>query len=432
MSAPVVVNQPGVYLVDEDGNVITLADGTAIGTAEGILVMGKDGANGRIMRVAADGTVRVDPTGTTTQPVSVASLPLPAGAATEATLASIDGKEFATQTTLAALLSAFNSEDFATQTTLASLLSAFNAEDFASETTLASLNGKDFATQTTLAALLAAFSAEDFATATNQTDGSQKTQVVGGGNTLGINVSGQAAIQNPPNLNVAASTLATAANQTNGNQKSIVRSGAKGTSAAADITSTPYDANTEALHIDIVDSAASRLASKLIVAGYHAAALAATTYILMIDLSDGDGGDYKHVGSSSIKLTTVTGSLVKSSIGSQWRSIVGIIMAIDATEATIHWLDAATLFALDTSTVEQHKATIVPSVLDLEVSGGAMVNSSGGYDEAGVTAVNTTGTLNNVVGNAKTPAVGDMVLRVTQNSGGGTAETAYSVRYLVD
>jgi hypothetical protein len=212
----------------------------------------------------------------------------------------------------------------------------------------------------------------------------------------------------------------------------LTRSGAKGTSVAADITSTPYDANTEALHVDIIDSAASRLASKLIVAGYHAAALGGTTYILMIDLSDGDGGDYKHVGSSSIKLTTVTGSLVKSSIGSQWRSIVGIIMAIDATEATIHWLDAATLFALDTSTVEQHKATIVPSVLDLEVSGGAMVNSSGGYDEAGVTAVNTTGTLNNVVGNAKTPAVGDMVLRVTQNSGGGTAETAYSVRYLVD
>lgn len=47
--------------------------------------------------------IRVDTTGTTTQPVSASSLPLPTGAATEATLNSIDGKDFATQTTLAAL-----------------------------------------------------------------------------------------------------------------------------------------------------------------------------------------------------------------------------------------------------------------------------------------------------------------------------------------
>jgi hypothetical protein len=46
-------------------------------------------------------------------PVSAASLPLPSGAATEATLAGV-----ATQSTLNSLLTAFNAEDFATQTTL--------------------------------------------------------------------------------------------------------------------------------------------------------------------------------------------------------------------------------------------------------------------------------------------------------------------------
>ena len=56
----------------------------------GVIVAGTDGANIRHMRTATDGTVRVDPTGTTTQPVSAASLPLPAGAATEVTLAAID------------------------------------------------------------------------------------------------------------------------------------------------------------------------------------------------------------------------------------------------------------------------------------------------------------------------------------------------------
>ena len=82
------------------------------------------------------------------------------------------------------------------------------------------------------------------------TSGSQKTQVVSGSNALTINGSGQAAIQNPPNLDVASSTLATSANQTNGNQISILKAGAKGTTVAALVTSNPIDANTQALHVD--------------------------------------------------------------------------------------------------------------------------------------------------------------------------------------
>lgn len=82
-------------------------------------------------------------------------------------LASLDAKDFSTETTLNNFLTAFNGTDFATQTTLAALLAAFNAEDFASETTLASLliafNAEDFASETTLAAFKAAFDSEDFA-----------------------------------------------------------------------------------------------------------------------------------------------------------------------------------------------------------------------------------------------------------------------------
>ena len=55
----------------------------------GFIALGSDGTNTRYLRTASDGTVRVDPTGTTTQPISAASLPLPAGAATEATLATL-------------------------------------------------------------------------------------------------------------------------------------------------------------------------------------------------------------------------------------------------------------------------------------------------------------------------------------------------------
>lgn len=83
-SGAIILNQPGVYLVDVDGNAITVTDGLAIGSAEALIIAGKDGANARFVRVASDGTVRIDPTGTTTQPISATSLPLPTGAATAA------------------------------------------------------------------------------------------------------------------------------------------------------------------------------------------------------------------------------------------------------------------------------------------------------------------------------------------------------------
>ena len=44
--------------------------------------------------------VRTDPTGTTTQPISAASLPLPTGAATEATLSSLNDKHTSSTSTL--------------------------------------------------------------------------------------------------------------------------------------------------------------------------------------------------------------------------------------------------------------------------------------------------------------------------------------------
>lgn len=97
------------------------------------------------LKGATDGT-KIGNTGDSLKALITASA-LPTGAATEAKLelvrlllASIDGKDFATQTTLSAL----NSKDFATQATLASVLSS-----------LGTLNAKDFATQATLASILA-------------------------------------------------------------------------------------------------------------------------------------------------------------------------------------------------------------------------------------------------------------------------------------
>ncbi|HUX16553.1 MAG TPA: hypothetical protein VMW52_08765, partial [Phycisphaerae bacterium] len=190
MPGVVVLNKPGVYLVNEAGVSILLEDGAALpGGIKGVAIVGKDGTDARFFRVAADGILRVDPTGTTTQPVSAGSLPLPAGASTEATLAvvsalltALEAKDFSTETTLAAisvLLTSLDGKDFATQTTLAAvsaLLTLLEGKDFSTETTLAavevlltSLDGKDFATETTLVAvgaLLTSLDGKDFSTET--------------------------------------------------------------------------------------------------------------------------------------------------------------------------------------------------------------------------------------------------------------------------
>jgi hypothetical protein len=101
-----------VTIRDSSGVELAIADAALLSSTKGLLVAGSDGTNARFLKVGADGTVAI----------SAVALPLPAGAATEATLVSLEGKDFATQTTLAALLAAFNAEDFATETTQATLL----------------------------------------------------------------------------------------------------------------------------------------------------------------------------------------------------------------------------------------------------------------------------------------------------------------------
>ena len=84
-----IVRSPIVLLYDANGNPLAVQDGVAIPVnTSALLLAGKEpGGTAKYLRMAVDGTVRTDPTGTTTQPVSASSLPLPSGAATEATLA---------------------------------------------------------------------------------------------------------------------------------------------------------------------------------------------------------------------------------------------------------------------------------------------------------------------------------------------------------
>lgn len=76
----------------------------------------------------------------------------------------------------------------------------------------------------------------------------------GNARVMGVDSGRRAAIQNQPNMDVALSTRASLAVQTDGTQKAIIRGGAKGTTPAADITSSHIDNNRQAIDTRIFGS----------------------------------------------------------------------------------------------------------------------------------------------------------------------------------
>ena len=163
-----------VVLRDSAGNELSIADAAALSATKGLIVAGSDGTNARFIKVAADGTVAI----------SATALPLPAGAATEATLVSLDSKDFATQTTLAAVLADTSSLDAKVDVNLSTRASEATLSTVASDTT--SLDSKFDVNLSTRASEATLSSVES-----NQTNGSQKTQVIGAdGTTVDVNTDG--------------------------------------------------------------------------------------------------------------------------------------------------------------------------------------------------------------------------------------------------
>lgn len=62
---------PVAIIYDSNGKEVSIEAGTAIpANTPGLLIVGSDGTNARFLRMATDGTLRIDPTGTTPQPVT--------------------------------------------------------------------------------------------------------------------------------------------------------------------------------------------------------------------------------------------------------------------------------------------------------------------------------------------------------------------------
>jgi trimeric autotransporter adhesin len=178
---------------------------TGVGT-QYILGVGlrKSASGGSVEAGTSSDPLRIDPTGTTTQPISAASLPLPAGAATAAK-----------QPTLG--------------TAGSSSTDVLTVQGIASMTAL-------------------------------KVDGSAVTQPVSG--TITITPSGTQTVTGTVTANIGTSgSLALDATLTGGTQKAINRGGAKGTTTAADVTSTASGANHQPLDVILYDTAGNVMPS---------------------------------------------------------------------------------------------------------------------------------------------------------------------------
>lgn len=153
------------------------------------------GSGGSTAGGTATNPLRTDPTGTTTQPISAASLPLPTGAATE--------------TTLASRASASNQTTAGTQTTMVNdgtrtaTIKAASTAAIATDTALVVAVSPNNSVAITAASLPLPTGA---ATSANQTTlGSQTSKINDGTNTAAVKAASTAAVAADPALVVAVS-----------------------------------------------------------------------------------------------------------------------------------------------------------------------------------------------------------------------------------
>lgn len=158
-------------------------------------------------------------------------------------------------------------------------------------------------------------------------------------------------------------------------------------------------------------------------------AVTGPTYLLLVDL-DNAGGAYKHTESGSVQVAGIVAEIAKNRANDQWDADVGVILAIDGVDADIGFLEAGSVRADNTTEFGQRISNHpFPIVTSLEVSAGAFtsiaVNSIVTDSSLNTGAVN----VEDIGGVLRTPAVGDVVIRVFRVSGTLDANIYYGLTY---
>jgi hypothetical protein len=205
-------------------------------------ILRKSASGGTVEAGTSADPLRVDPTGTTTQPISAASLPLPAGAATEATLATR-----LADATFTARINTLGQKTMANSTpvVLASDQTSVPVTDNGGSLTVDSAQLPAALVGGRLDENVGAWLGSTAPTVGSKTSANSVPVVI-------ASDQGAVTISGTVTANIGTSgSLALDATLTGGTQKAIVRGGAKGSTTAADVTSTAEGADHQGLDVQI-------------------------------------------------------------------------------------------------------------------------------------------------------------------------------------
>ena len=156
--------------------------------------------------------------------------------------------------------------------------------------------------------------------------------------------------------------------------------------------------------------------------------LSASAYFLFVDL-DNEGGKYPHIAGDHILIANFLACALKSNASDTWCARIGVVVAIDETEATIEYMEMGTLPLRDASVLRcesQHLVSVMN--LSMKVTDGTLEHVLTN-NVTTTSDLNTGTTIEDVAGDQRTPAVGDILLRIDKMSGSGTLTCQYQLWY---
>ncbi len=150
--------------------------------------------------------------------------------------------------------------------------------------------------------------------------------------------------------------------------------------------------------------------------------ISATEYKLLVDVSDST--DWPHEAADFIDITDTYFQIDKES-STNGLVYLGVITAIDATEATIEYFAGVSFQkSADDQIIRDRKAS--PCQYRLKISDGALTRMLSDFTET-TTSINTSAELDSIGDLSAVPAVGDVVVKAQVDSGSYTA--AVSIFY---
>lgn len=164
--------------------------------------------------------------------------------------------------------------------------------------------------------------------------------------------------------------------------------------------------------------------------------LAADEGFILVDLSDTTNFPHSETGKIRVYTIDINIERGEAAASGEYLVYIGTIIEVDATDGSTTWLLVLHEEVDDQSTDDiaaRHFRYHWPGGIDLEVSGGAMVNVISNVGDSGETTWQTDVNLDSPVGDASSPSgVGDLCMWVDESGGTGSLSICVTVEYITE